>query len=46
MGLAIIAELISLRISARNDLLCAPPGCLEKDAVVWKPFDASISLGS
>jgi hypothetical protein len=42
MRLAIIA---GLRIPARNDSVCAPPGCLAKDAVVCKPFDASTSLG-
>jgi hypothetical protein len=46
MGLAIIAEVANLRIFARNDPSRAPPGCLEKDAVAWKTFDASISLGS
>jgi hypothetical protein len=46
MRLGILAELLSLRNSACNDPIYAPPGCLENDAVVCRPFDASTSYSS
>jgi hypothetical protein len=46
MGLAIIAKLIKSETVALHDPVCASPGCLENDAVVFQPLDASISPGS